>query len=320
MFFILLPYAVDVPFDRRPFVNWALVISVMAAFLFQIPAMTGVESSIEAIKPFVLDGWDVQGLFGHMWLHADPIHLGGNMLFLWIFGNAVCAKVGNFKFLPLYLLLGLIAAAAHLLLNGEPAVGASGAINGVVGMFLIFFWQNEMDMVFLGMFMLQPVHRTFSIPSYWMIVLWLLFDIWGATVGGGQVAYFAHLGGFFAGMVFAILLIKLKLVTMYRDEQSLVGYFEQWRQDQQDKKLVRIARNAIDQAQAQGVAVNDGNGRDEPAEIASPVAAPKQPAILRFACPCGRQIKVPIQQAGKTGRCPQCRQKIVVPIPTAEEL
>lgn len=332
MFFILLPYAVDVPFDRRPVVNWVLVISVIAAFLFQIPAMTGSQyGAEEKLEPFILDGWNLQGLFGHMWLHANPIHLGGNMLFLWIFGNAVCAKIGNLKFLPIYLLLGLFAATAHNLFTGGPAVGASGAINGIVGMFLIFFWQNDMDCVFCGMFMLRPVHRTFSVPSYVMILLWLVFDIWGALIGGGQVAYFAHLGGFVAGALLAILLVKLRWVTMYADEQSLVELYEQWRQDRQDARLIQAARDAIDKAHE-----NDPNWRrlkdleesaaEQPPEPEIPTAVPVQapssdkPAMLHFACPCGKKIQAPIQHAGKTGRCPQCRQAITIPIPTAEEL
>ncbi|MHC4552085.1 MAG: rhomboid family intramembrane serine protease [Planctomycetota bacterium] len=328
-YFILLPYAVDVPFDRRPFVNWALVITVVAAFLFQIPALTGQYGAEEKLVPYMLDGWDVPGLFTHMWLHADPIHLGGNMLFLWVFGNAVCAKIGNLKFLPIYLLLGLFAATAHNLFTGGTAVGASGAINGIVGMYLIFFWQNDMDCVFCGMLMLRPVHRTFSVPSYVMILLWLVFDIWGAVAGGGRVAYFAHLGGFIAGALLAILLLKLRWVTMYADEQSLIERFEQWRQDRLEVKLVRIARDEIDKAHE-----GDPNWRaelDEPIPeqstepeipMAKPVEADPQnkPAILHFACPCGKKIQAPLQHAGKTGRCPQCKQSVTIPIPTAEEL
>ena len=174
--FFLVPYAVDVPFDRRPVTNWLLVISVIVAFIFQFAAFNGGDLE-ETFGKYVLNGWQWQGLIGHMWLHGGPIHLGGNMLFLWIFGNAVCAKVGNLKYLPIYLAVGLGAAAGHLLLNGGPAIGASGAINGIVGMFLVFFWQNEMDCVFFILVFLRPIYKTFSVSSYWMIGLWLAFDI-----------------------------------------------------------------------------------------------------------------------------------------------
>ncbi len=335
--FLLVPYAVDVPFDRKPFVNWLLVISIIVAFMFEIMAISSGDET--AVDPFVLDGWNLQGMVGHLWLHAGILHLGGNMLFLWVFGNAVCAKVGNLKYLPIYLGVGLMAAAAHLLFTGGKAVGASGAINGIVGMFLIFFWQNEMDCFLLVWLFIRPYVKTFSVASYWMILLWLVFDIAGAAIGGGSVAYFAHLGGFVAGALLAIALLKLKWVTMYRDEESLVCSFDNWRQGRQDAKLVKIARDAVDKVQQQGEVETPSPvmGKNspatvevpaaipeailvEPAQKATPAELPAAPTVLRFACSCGKPIKVPITQAGRKGRCPQCRQVITIPIPTAKKL
>ena len=305
MIFFMVPYSVDVPFDRKPVMNWLLVISVIVAFGFQIAAFNGADIE-QTFGEFMLDGWGWKGLIGHMWLHADPIHLGGNMLFLWLFGNAVCAKVGNLKFIPIYLMIGLGAAASHLLLNGEPAVGASGAINGIVGMFLIFFWQNEMDCVFFMLIFLRPIYKTFSISSYWMIGLWLIFDILGVVLGGGQIAYFAHLGGFFAGAVLAVLLLKFKLVTMYRDEQSLVGFIEEWKQSRQDEKLERIAREAIQKA-------------EQPPPLGQTIESEAIPAYVQFVCQCGQRFKLPVQKAGQKGRCPQCQESLVVPMPGSVE-
>ncbi|HOK95600.1 MAG TPA: rhomboid family intramembrane serine protease [Anaerohalosphaeraceae bacterium] len=290
---LLIPYAVDVPFDRRPFVNWLLTASIAAAFVWQV-ADKG-----QTVEQFALNGWTLKGLFGHLWLHADILHLIGNMIFLWVFGNAVCAKLGNLLYLPVYLLFGLAAATAHRFFDGSPAIGASGAINGVVGMFLVLFWQNEMDCLFVMFIFFRPIVKTFSISSFWMIGLWLVFDILGAIVGGSNTAYFAHLGGFFMGIVLAVLLLKCNLVTMYSDEQSLVELVEQWRQKLQDDKLERIARVSVNKAQKQDT-------------------APPVPAMIRFVCPCGKQIKAPIQAAGKTGLCPVCRRKLIVPHPTAE--
>ncbi len=302
--FFLVPYAVDVPYDRRPVTNWLLIISVIAAFCFQFASYDGGELEKQAFSKYVLDGWHWEGLLGHMWLHGDPLHLAGNMLFLWVFGNAVCAKVGNFKYLPIYLFVGLGAAAGHLLFHGDPAVGASGAINGIVGMFLVFFWQNEMDCVFFMFIFLRPIYKTFSISSYWMIGLWLLFDIFGALTGGGRIAYFAHLGGFFSGAVLAVLLLKFNLVTMYRDEQSLIGLFEQWRQGREDAKLEEIARQAIEKTN------HTADLQDSPAQ--------KQPSErIEFVCSCGQRFNMPIQHAGKKGLCPKCRQPITVPRPAS---
>jgi membrane associated rhomboid family serine protease len=300
--FFLVPYAVDVPFDRKPVLNWLLVISVIAVFILQYAAYTGTEESY--FDSYVLNGWNWRGLIGHMWLHADPIHLGGNMLFLWVFGNAVCAKVGNLKYLPIFLFLGLGAAAAHLWLNGSPAIGASGAVNGIVGMFLVFFWQNEMDCVFFILIVLRPIYKTFSVSSYWMILLWLVFDIIGALIGEGQTAYYAHLGGFFSGAILAVVLLKLKLVTMYRDEQSLVGFVESWIQRRRDSRLEKIAHAEIEK-------VRNRERTEQSPEPAVDTADSK----IHFMCQCGQRFSLQTKNAGRKGQCPKCRQPLTVPTP-----
>jgi len=209
---LFIPYAVDVPFDHRPVVNWLVFAGVILAFILQVGATE------EQISPFVLNGWAIRGLFGHSWLHAGIIHLIGNLIFLWLFGNAVCSKIGNIFYLPMYLGLGLLAGISHLIFVGGPAVGASGAINGIVGMYLVFFPENSISCFFFLFF--RPV--TFSISGYWMILLWFVFDVWGAVGGGECVAYFAHIGGFVAGFGLAVLMLSTKWVVMERGEKSLL--------------------------------------------------------------------------------------------------
>lgn len=296
----IIPYAVDVPYDRRPFANWLLVASVVLAYVAQVAVI--VEGDAESVETFVLDGWNPVGVIGHMWLHGDIFHIAGNMLFLWVFGNAVCAKVGNLKYFPVYLLLGVAAAAAHLLFDGDPAIGASGAINGIVGMFLIFFWENEIHCIWIWF----PFVRHFSISSFWMIGLWLLYDILGVVMGGGQIAYYAHLGGFFAGVGIAVLLFKMNWVTIYRDEETLVERIEEWFHEKQDEKLQQAARDAVDKAKQKEQAPR----RPPPVRTPDPAA---ETETFRFLCPCGKVIKAPTAYAGKKGYCPQCRRELIVP-------
>lgn len=189
----------------------------------------------------------------------------------------------------------MLAAATHLVFSDSPAIGASGAINGIVGMFLIFFWENEVDCIWLFF----PVIRQFTISSYWIIGLWLVYDIAGAAMGGGGVGYFAHLGGFFAGVAMAVILLKLNLVTMCHDEESLVSRFEQWLQDRRDTQLEKAAQVSVKKAKEECPP--------------RPVSAVPLSAMVRFQCSCGKQIKVPLEYGGKKGRCPQCRQELVVP-------
>ena len=121
--------------------------------------------------------------------------------------------------------------------------------------------------------------------------------------GGGRIAYFAHLGGFFSGAILAVLLLKLKLVTMYRGEQSLVGLYDEWKQNRQDAKLERIARASIQ--------IAEQTASPEESRAAAPEA---MPAHIHFVCQCGQQFKMSIQHAGRKGRCPKCRQPITVPM------
>jgi membrane associated rhomboid family serine protease len=220
---MIIPYQVDVPMERRPFANYLLIaFTVVCSIALLVQAWTGgLDGGAER---WLLIGWRVPGLFTHIFLHAGIIHLIGNMLFLWVFGNAVCAKTGNLAYPFVYLALGLAAAGVHVLSGGGPAIGASGAINGVVGMFLVFFPQNDISCAWV-VFPIRGGTGTFSVSSYVMIVLWLIFDIWGAVRGGGGVAYWAHIGGFAAGFGLAALLLKTGRITMTRYERSLLDLF-----------------------------------------------------------------------------------------------
>jgi membrane associated rhomboid family serine protease len=289
---MLIPYAVDVPMDRRPVVNILLIAATVAAFGLQITA-----PDEETVLPYVLDGWKLQGVFGHMFLHGGIPHLAGNMLFLWVFGNAVCAKIGNLAYIPVYLFLGISAAAAHLILDGDPAVGASGAIYGIIGIYLVLYSFNEIDCLFFIWIMYRPIIKTFSVSSFWIILYWIAFDVVGTMIGGGHVAHFAHLGGFAAGVGLAVLLCGLNFIKMSDDESSLV---QLWRRRQQDRLDDRLQREALKAIQER--------------KDVKPVNPPApQSEMIRFICPCGQRIKVPAGMAGRQGKCPGCRSSIMIP-------
>jgi len=287
------------------------------------------------IRPFILNGWSITGLFGHVWLHGGILHIVGNMLFLWIFGNAVCSKIGNIIYLPVYLLLGLIAGISHMLFTGGDVIGASGAINGIVGMYLIFFPINEITCYFLMIFLLRPVVKEFSLSSYWMILFWLAFDILGAMQGGGRVAYFAHLGGFAGGAILAILMLTFKLVKMEPDEKSLLQiisefgkpvsadefkpHYEGYLELIQNEAMSQPAKAVIDSPEPRTISL------DPPIPLIPPLIkkpAPSTPAktpqihrddFIRFACPCSKRLKMPAKFAGKMGKCPQCQNRVKIP-------
>lgn len=335
---MIIPWRVDVPQDRWPVVNWLIIAGAIAIFVgqtilfffmcdasFRRPDQSRVveaDEIAEIIKPFVLEGFSLNGLVGHMWLHGGIIHLLGNLLFLWIFGNAVCAKIGNVFYLPIYLLLGVSAGLAHLFFQGGPVVGASGAINGVVGMYLVFFPQNEISCLFIFFIplMIRPIVKTFFVSSYWMILLWLAFDIWGAARGGGRIAYFAHLGGFATGFMLAVLMLKAKWVTMERYEKSLLQIlFERHKPvvDEFKPSYGGILGPIGDEIENKIPPVVPG-AYQQPAKEVEPETIPLEPEepkerYIRFACSCGRAFEVPPKFAGRMGKCPGCKKRIPIP-------
>lgn len=227
---MFIPYRVDVPFDHPPVVNRVVVVIVILVFALQVAEVSQFIAQGGTMKEYMekgvlvqlaLRGWGIKGIFGYMWLHSGPLHLLGNMIFLWLFGNAVCSKLGNVLYLPVYVGLGMIAAVTHLIFAGGSMIGASAAINGIVGMYLVFFPENSISCFFW--FIYYPVR--FSVSGYWIILLWFAFDVLGAIFSRGKlggVAYHAHITGFLAGFVLAIIMLKKKYIVMLRDEKSLL--------------------------------------------------------------------------------------------------
>jgi membrane associated rhomboid family serine protease len=148
--------------------------------------------------------------FTSMFMHGSLLHLGGNMLFLWIFGNNVEDSMGPVLFLVFYLLAGLAADAAHILTDIDSTIatlGASGAVSGVLGGYLLLFPRARVvTLIFIIFFF-----TILELPAILFLGIWILqqgvlayFDLLQPTEGGG-VAYFAHIGGF----VFGLLLIRV---------------------------------------------------------------------------------------------------------------
>lgn len=303
---MLIPYEVDVPFNHRPVTNWLLVIMIIIAFFLQIGA-----GSSEQVKPWILEGWRLQGIFGYMWLHGGIFHLGGNLLFLWVFGNAVCSKIGNVYYLPTYLLFGIMAGVTHLLLDSHPAIGASGAINGLIGMYIVFFPRNDINMLLIIFFV---YFRTFAISGYWMVLMWFAFDIWGAMSDSPGVAYYCHIGGFAAGAGLAVAMLKYGIIKMERDEQSLLDLITEQRglkKAQAKGPLQMTKMEKVEMLKMTGLKVDPR--LDEQINEEPHVTEPKTNNYIRFACKCGMRIKVSAVHAGQKGKCPRCKKPVKIP-------
>ena len=225
---MLLPLRDINPTERRPFVTIGLVATNVLVFLWQIAH--GLQNSIYGwgfIPARLFGGADlpvpVAG-YGHVLIESDPLttlftamfmhggwlHLGGNMLYLWIFGNNVEDRLGHFRFLAFYLVGGLVATLAHLLTGPNsalPLVGASGAVAAVLGAYFRLYPRARVKCLLFIIIFFTMIELPASLVLGWWIVIQVINGLLGLGAGvGGGVAWFAHIGGFFAGMLLLALM------------------------------------------------------------------------------------------------------------------
>ena len=227
----MLPFRDVNPTRNFPLVTVSLIVINTLMFLYMVALQ--VEGGSRAIEQFVnqaailpsrfegkpLDVILASGswltLFTSMFLHGGPIHLLGNMLYLWIFGNNIEDIMGPFRYIIFYLVCGLAAAVAQLLLwRGDPTIpmlGASGAIAGVLGAYLVRFPYAKVDSCLLLPFFATVVRLPALVVLAFWFVLQLLsgtISLVGTTQSGGGTAWWAHIGGFLAGMLLVMLFVR----------------------------------------------------------------------------------------------------------------
>ena len=215
----MIPLKDNIPSSRTPFITIGLIVINILVYLNQL--MLPPRAAVRFVYLYGLIPVEIsQGqllvphpvpLYGtiltSMFVHGGLFHLAGNMLYLWIFGDNVEDRLGRFRFLLFYLLSGAAAAAAQILSDPHsqiPMVGASGAISGVLGAYLLLYpHARVVTLVFFGWFVRVIEIRALIVLGFWILVqLASGLLTWGAQVGG--VAWFAHVGGFVAGLVMVI--------------------------------------------------------------------------------------------------------------------
>jgi membrane associated rhomboid family serine protease len=201
---IWLPYRIDTIVLKTPWANWFII----AFTVFMFFASQGM--SEDTIMSLVCGGGSPLGLVGHVLLHASVIHLAGNMLFLWVFGNTVCGNTNNLVWPCLYMFFALIAGITALIFGGTPGIGASGAVNGAVGMALAMYPLNRVS-VFYWIFVRWG---TVSIPLWLLALIWFAFDLHGALSGKTDIGYWAHIGGLLSGLGTGMLAIECNWIVL----------------------------------------------------------------------------------------------------------
>ena len=200
------------PSGRIPYVTYILMAANILIFLSyagimdDVRAMNALWLQWAMIPARLSQGDGYYTLVSAMFLHGGFFHLAGNMLFLWIFGDNIEDELGHGKFIMFYLGCGVIASVAQYAVDPLamiPTVGASGAIAGVMGGYLLLFPKAKVDILII----LIVIFRILPIPAWIMLMLWLGMQVIGgigASSDEAGVAYWAHAGGFVAGMVLLI--------------------------------------------------------------------------------------------------------------------
>lgn len=195
-----------------PVVTILIVVANVVIFLHQFqlqmvdPRLLNRFMRLYALRPAYLISHP-SSLVTSMFLHSGWVHILGNMLFLWVFGNNVEDVLGHFKYLVFYLACGIIAGLSQVVFDPFshiPIVGASGAIAGVMGAYLLKFPRSYVVMLFWVLFIF-----TFDLPAWLMLIYWFLIQLFSGfgSIGeseyaqNGGVAFFAHVGGFLAGLI-----------------------------------------------------------------------------------------------------------------------
>ncbi len=198
------------PSGRVPFVTYALILTNIGVFLAYWLTITDQNQlgwffyTWGLVADRTMAGGAPQTLITHMFLHGGWLHLAGNMLFLWIFGDNLEEEMGHYRFALFYLAAGLAAAALQIAADPAadvPMVGASGAIAGVLGGYLLLFPRARVDVLFIFVIFF----RIFAIPAWVVLGVWFALQLFNGAVGPADgVAYLAHVGGFIGGVVLAV--------------------------------------------------------------------------------------------------------------------
>jgi membrane associated rhomboid family serine protease len=215
------------PTKLVPFVNVALIAINVVVFAYELAQGEAIGSFIErfAVIPAEITGAlehpsfalrPFEGLFTSMFLHAGWLHLGGNMLFLWVFGDNIEDKLGHLRYLFFYLICGLISSGVYIYVDPHsaiPTIGASGAISGVLGAYTLLFPKARVLTVIPIFIFLQFV----ELPALLVLGFWFVLQFFSglASLGyqaarAGGVAWWAHIGGFVAGLILVLPMRKFR--------------------------------------------------------------------------------------------------------------
>ena len=236
----MIPLGTDAPQRRTPLMNYFLITTCVVIYLISHRATS-------PAHPYGLaHGWarfmlnprhlELVQFITYIFLHANFMHILGNMIFLWVFGNQVNDRLGHLAYLFFFLAGGILAGCGQVLssVHGNPTLGASGSIAAVAGLFLVLCPLVNIRVWFFVV--------VFDVASYWFVLAQIfLFDVYGAFVRNDDVAHWAHLTGYLTGFVTGMVILLLRLVP--RDHYDLLSLLNRARRRAAYRQMVSRGYN-----------------------------------------------------------------------------
>ena len=232
---LFFPFADENPTNNKPIVSWLIIFTCSSIFLNQIfdPAYITEQTFLSfGMIPAILFGYSelseslkiippILSIFTSMFLHGGWMHIIGNMTYLYIFGDNIEERLGKLKFIIFYLVTGIFAALTQAIIDPTstiPMIGASGAIAGILGGYLVLYPKANIKVLFWFIIFVKVMKiRAFIVLGGWIIIQFISFN--GADLNSGGVAYAAHIGGFISG----ILLINIMKNKITQKNKILSG-------------------------------------------------------------------------------------------------
>src|SRR3954468_23955208 len=230
---MFIPIRTDTPLRSTPYMNYALIAANVVMFVVQSTMLT----KRVVLEPFLLNPRDphLYQFFTYQFLHGGAMHLIGNMLFLYIFGNNVNDKLGNFGYLGFYLAGGVFAGVAHVVSSTGPVLGASGSIAAVTGAYLVLLPYSRITIVYFFYLI-----GTFELSGLWFVLLFFALDVvqqFSGLMGGAEaVAHMAHIGGTVFGFFVCMTLLSVRMLP--RDMWDLFAILDRWNRRRQHRDAV----------------------------------------------------------------------------------
>ncbi len=237
----MFPLKDDNPTNITPVVTWMLIAINVMVFLYQVSlgpraselfvyqygAIPAVVTGTRSLPGNLAEIPPILSIFTSMFLHGGWMHLIGNMWYLWIFGNNIEEAMGGLRYLAFYLVCGFLASMSQILANTGstlPSIGASGAIAGVLGAYIMLYPRARVLTLVVLLFFIRLLY----IPAGFILGIWFIFQLLSGSMAGpqntGGVAFWAHIGGFLAG-VLLVGLFKKRDVHFFNPPRQTWGMY-----------------------------------------------------------------------------------------------